>query len=104
LQFQPVKVAGSASNRITKATAPVTKSLSDGVGIHNHPLRQLKEATMALIQCPECSKEISDQANNCPNCGYSQKTETNEKPSKKYIRKKLNFIFLLNSSCCGNVL
>lgn len=25
---------------------------------------------MALIKCPECSKEISDKANNCPNCGY----------------------------------
>ena len=24
---------------------------------------------MALIKCPECSKEISDKANNCPNCG-----------------------------------
>lgn len=25
---------------------------------------------MAMINCPECGKEISDQANNCPNCGY----------------------------------
>lgn len=25
---------------------------------------------MALIQCPECQKEISDQAKFCPNCGY----------------------------------
>lgn len=25
---------------------------------------------MALISCPECSKEISDKASNCPNCGY----------------------------------
>lgn len=25
---------------------------------------------MALIQCPECGKEISDKAKNCPNCGY----------------------------------
>ena len=24
---------------------------------------------MALIKCPECSKEISDKAKNCPNCG-----------------------------------
>lgn len=24
---------------------------------------------MALIQCPECSKEISDKAVSCPNCG-----------------------------------
>lgn len=25
---------------------------------------------MALINCPECSKEISDKAISCPNCGY----------------------------------
>ena len=25
---------------------------------------------MALIKCPECGKEISDQAANCPNCGF----------------------------------
>lgn len=25
---------------------------------------------MALIKCPECEKQISDQATNCPNCGY----------------------------------
>lgn len=24
---------------------------------------------MALINCPECNKEISDKASNCPNCG-----------------------------------
>lgn len=25
---------------------------------------------MALICCPECSKEISDKAESCPNCGF----------------------------------
>lgn len=25
---------------------------------------------MALITCPECKKEISDQAKSCPHCGY----------------------------------
>lgn len=25
---------------------------------------------MALIQCPECSQEISNQAVVCPQCGY----------------------------------
>jgi len=25
---------------------------------------------MALINCPECNKEISDKAVSCPNCGY----------------------------------
>lgn len=26
---------------------------------------------MALINCPECNKQISDQAKTCPHCGYS---------------------------------
>lgn len=25
---------------------------------------------MALINCPDCSKEISDKAKSCPHCGY----------------------------------
>lgn len=25
---------------------------------------------MALIQCPECGKEVSDKARKCPHCGY----------------------------------
>ena len=25
---------------------------------------------MALIECPECGKEISNAAFSCPNCGY----------------------------------
>ena len=25
---------------------------------------------MALINCPECSKSISDQSASCPNCGF----------------------------------
>ncbi|MCF6175496.1 MAG: zinc-ribbon domain-containing protein [Victivallaceae bacterium] len=25
---------------------------------------------MSLIDCPECQKEISEQAKSCPNCGY----------------------------------
>lgn len=28
---------------------------------------------MALTQCPECGKEVSDQAFNCPGCGYPLK-------------------------------
>ncbi|NDL66663.1 zinc-ribbon domain-containing protein [Anaerotalea alkaliphila] len=25
---------------------------------------------MALIRCPECQREISDQSQSCPHCGY----------------------------------
>lgn len=28
---------------------------------------------MALFNCPECGKEMSDQAKSCPNCGYRVK-------------------------------
>lgn len=28
---------------------------------------------MALIKCPECSKEVSDNAKTCPNCGRALK-------------------------------
>lgn len=32
---------------------------------------------MSLIKCPECGKEISNQAKCCPNCGYqSQKKQS----------------------------
>ena len=30
---------------------------------------------MALITCPECSKQVSDQASSCPSCGYPIKQE-----------------------------
>lgn len=30
---------------------------------------------MAMINCPECNKEISDQAISCPYCGYVLKKE-----------------------------
>ena len=31
---------------------------------------------MALIQCPECNKEISDKVKSCPQCGYPLVEET----------------------------
>ena len=35
---------------------------------------------MALINCRECGKEVSDKAENCPNCGcVLQKQEGEEK-------------------------
>ncbi|MDR0916822.1 MAG: TM2 domain-containing protein [Oscillospiraceae bacterium] len=30
---------------------------------------------MAMIQCPECGKEVSDQAASCPNCGTQIKVQ-----------------------------
>lgn len=37
---------------------------------------------MALINCPECNHEISDQSISCPNCGYPIKDK------KKPVTKK----------------
>ena len=34
---------------------------------------------MALIKCPECSKEISDTCKKCPNCGYKLKKKISSK-------------------------
>ena len=34
---------------------------------------------MALIVCPECGKQVSDQAESCPHCGY---------PIPKYIAEQ----------------
>ena len=31
---------------------------------------------MALIQCPECKGEVSDQASSCPHCGYPLQKST----------------------------
>lgn len=38
---------------------------------------------MALINCPECNKEISDSARKCPHCGYPLKEEVEVVYEKK---------------------
>lgn len=37
---------------------------------------------MALIQCSECGKEISDQISACPHCGYPVQKQTDENKGK----------------------
>lgn len=36
---------------------------------------------MALIRCPECKKQVSDQAKSCPNCGIRLKASKNKTKS-----------------------
>lgn len=33
---------------------------------------------MALIRCPECKKQVSDQAKSCPHCGMKLKAQKSE--------------------------
>ena len=35
---------------------------------------------MALINCPECGKEVSDKAPTCPNCGVPIASKSNIQP------------------------
>ncbi|UUM26956.1 MULTISPECIES: zinc ribbon domain-containing protein [Acinetobacter] len=37
---------------------------------------------MALISCPECSRQVSTQANSCPHCGYPLQTQHRAPESK----------------------
>ncbi|GFI44867.1 hypothetical protein IMSAGC019_00175 [Lachnospiraceae bacterium] len=55
---------------------------------------------MALINCPECNREVSDKADICPNCGFgvakyierqnkiSKIQEEAEKEAYLYVKKK----------------
>jgi RNA polymerase subunit RPABC4/transcription elongation factor Spt4 len=46
---------------------------------------------MALINCPECNREISDKANTCPNCGFpisdhlNKESNRNDDPGLKCV-------------------
>lgn len=45
---------------------------------------------MAIIQCPECGKEVSDTAKACPNCGYpiKQKIKQKQENEKQKFRQE----------------
>ena len=47
---------------------------------------------MALINCPECGKEVSDKAEVCMNCGYAIKQYV----EKKNIMRNIICIIVLN--------
>ncbi len=50
---------------------------------------------MALITCPECGKEISDQAEVCINCGYQLKHVHNKRKGKKRVSVIISIVFLI---------
>lgn len=39
---------------------------------------------MALINCPECSKQVSDRAVNCPNCAYPVQQSVGQSKTSSY--------------------
>ncbi|UUE36569.1 zinc ribbon domain-containing protein [Pectobacterium aroidearum] len=45
---------------------------------------------MALVNCPECQKEVSDTAFKCPSCGKQLK-----KPRRSFFGKLVKWIFIL---------
>ena len=44
---------------------------------------------MALIACPECKQQISNNAPVCPHCGYTLKATTIEQTDKTWKLLKL---------------
>ena len=51
---------------------------------------------MALINCPECGKEVSDKAANCPNCGVT----INPVPPQQKV--SMNIVHSLRCPKCGS--
>jgi len=55
---------------------------------------------MALINCPDCGKEVSDQAPTCPNCGHPLKELNQPSPEVKVEGHKEGcFLQTLNVGC-----
>lgn len=50
---------------------------------------------MALIKCPECQEEVSDQAVSCPFCGYAFRAVTVEQTGKVWKLVKLMSVLML---------
>jgi hypothetical protein len=50
---------------------------------------------MALIQCKECSKDISDQAQTCPHCGAPTNKKTMDSVAQKKSLQKTSIIVTL---------
>lgn len=58
---------------------------------------------MALIKCPECGKEVSDNAEICVNCGFPIIKNTNQKKKnkKQSIYGIIGFVVSLVGMCFG---
>ena len=59
---------------------------------------------MALINCPECSKEVSDKAPACPNCGVVLNASSTEKVHSVIWGWWMGLLCLLGFVVTGSVL
>lgn len=51
---------------------------------------------MALMKCPECSRDVSSTAQKCPSCGYHIKSHLRKtNPNRQKVKKKLLIVALL---------
>ncbi len=64
--------------------------------INSINLCNFKNIIMALINCPECGKEVSNRAVSCPNCGLplqnNPQTESSNKQELGITEKDPNII------------
>ena len=54
---------------------------------------------MALIPCPECNHQISDNAHNCPYCGYPIRSPKEPPIIVKQEKSEGCFLQTLNVGC-----
>ena len=47
---------------------------------------------MALINCPECGKQVSDQAQSCPECGYEIQGTLADQILKEEAKQGIKFV------------
>lgn len=52
---------------------------------------------MAIINCPECGKEISDQAVACPNCGYAEQSVIKQRNDSEQRVKNIKRIGIISA-------
>jgi hypothetical protein len=55
---------------------------------------------MALINCPECGRQVSDQAKNCPGCGYEIAASKTSKAIDTITKKPLLFFAIIAVVIC----
>lgn len=50
---------------------------------------------MALVDCPDCGKRISDNARACPHCDYALRSASPSEQSFDVLKRALQYLFML---------